>query len=156
MKSSWRILIVDDNHDFATSIRSALDSWANVRTTIDPAQALQLLTQWQPQIVIVDPVLRTGDSLDFLMQLLQQNTRYVFCCLTPRIQTLPRILPPHSVLLPRHLPLRTVSQFLKEFLQRGSSSQEHPLHPEGAPPVEGRQNSPPMAGSGQLSCLYWT
>lgn len=66
MEQRWRILIIDDEHWFRFSISCVLEGWAGVRAVADLESARNLLTSWQPHAVILDPVLRAGDSIDLL------------------------------------------------------------------------------------------
>ena len=54
-KSSLRILIVDDNHDSATSLALMLKYLGNVtRTAADGEEAIAATTEFQPQVVLLD------------------------------------------------------------------------------------------------------
>jgi len=76
MTSDHRILIVDDDVDFAESLKEELESKGyRMEVAHDAREALDLAAAFQPQVVLMDIRLQTGagDGLDLLDQLKKKN-----------------------------------------------------------------------------------
>jgi len=71
--ASLRILAVDDNVHMAKGLASILRMWGhNVRTAHDGAAALEVATQFSPEVVLLDLSLPRVDGLEVARRLLQR------------------------------------------------------------------------------------
>jgi len=61
------VLVVDDNHHMRMIVNSIMRAMGiiHIREASDGVEALQILKDWKPDIVIVDLVMGTLDGLDF-------------------------------------------------------------------------------------------
>jgi len=74
--ASLRILAVDDNVHMAKGLASILRMWGhNVRTAHDGAAALEVATQFSPEVVLLDLSLPRVDGLEVARRLLQRPER---------------------------------------------------------------------------------
>jgi signal transduction histidine kinase/ActR/RegA family two-component response regulator len=74
--ASLRILAVDDNVHMAQALASILRMWGHsVRTAHDGATALELATQWAPEVVLLDLSMPRLDGLEVARRLRQRQER---------------------------------------------------------------------------------
>jgi signal transduction histidine kinase/ActR/RegA family two-component response regulator len=74
--TSLRILAVDDNVHMAQALASILRMWGHsVRTAHDGAAALELATQWAPEVVLLDLSMPRVDGLEVARRLRQKAER---------------------------------------------------------------------------------
>lgn len=134
MDKRWRILVVDDDARFTASLASALSRWVSVRTAGEPSEARTLLASWQPHLVVVNPVLRSGDGFSFLAQLADEPERpwRICCCLSARSRVQAYLLPPDIAMVRRDLPPLAFGRAIVQLLSEGAEeilSDEEPSLP---------------------------
>ena len=82
-KVQRRILIVDDDVDFAASLADLLEPRGyEVTTACEPEQALQLLSTSDPSIVMVDIRLGRHSGVEFLPRLLAARPELICIMIT--------------------------------------------------------------------------
>ncbi|MCM8746379.1 hypothetical protein NET03_07515 [Thermomicrobium sp. CFH 73360] len=128
MEKRWRILIIDDDHSFRFSMACVLEHWASVRVAEDIESARNLLTSWQPHAVILDPVLRAGDSIDLLYRIAGEGQRIIFCSLSRRADFPPAYRSDTVVYVPREWSASVLGLFIQRrireaFTEAGNASQ---------------------------------
>jgi len=82
-KSEQRILIVDDDMDFAASLSDLLEPRGyEVATACEPEQAMQALSAFNPSIVTIDVRLGRQSGVDFLPRLLSARPELICIMIT--------------------------------------------------------------------------
>ncbi len=114
MEKPWRILIIDDDSSFRLSISCVLEHWANVRVAHDTESAQNLLTSWHPHAVILDPALRTGDSIDLLYRIVGEGQRIIFCALSRCTHFPPSYCNDTIVYVLREYPAKILGQIIEQ------------------------------------------
>lgn len=113
MDECWRILIIDDDGRFRCRLASVLERWAAVRVVDTVDAAVRLLSQWEPQVVVLDPVLRSGDSVELLVRLVHEARRIVFCALRRRACPPPSTRARTVIYLPRDWSAGALGSFIE-------------------------------------------
>lgn len=68
-RAARRVLAVDDNHDAADSLGWLLETLgAQVRVAYDGAEALRLIREWRPELVLLDVSMPGIDGLEVAAQ----------------------------------------------------------------------------------------
>jgi diguanylate cyclase (GGDEF)-like protein/PAS domain S-box-containing protein len=81
--SERRILIVDDDVDFAASLSDLLESRGyEVATAVEPDQAMQATSAFKPSIVMIDVRLGRQSGVDFLSRLLSARPELICIMIT--------------------------------------------------------------------------
>ena len=61
---AWKILLVEDNRDMRAYVEGIISDLGEVKTAIDGVEALEILKQWQPDIVISDLMMPKIDGIE--------------------------------------------------------------------------------------------
>jgi len=154
VEQRWRILIIDDEHWFRFSISCVLEHWASVRVVEDIESARKLLTSWQPHAVILDPVLRAGDSIDLLYRVAGEGQRIIFCSLSQRGDFPPPYPSDTVVYVPREWSASVLAHFIQRrireaFTEAGNASQPLATSGNGRSP-DGSSDTVVFMGNGKL------
>ncbi|MFN3336389.1 MAG: hypothetical protein ACK42I_02675 [Thermomicrobium sp.] len=128
MKKQWRILIIDDDHSFRCSIACVLEHWASVRVVDDIESARNLLTSWQPHAVLLDPVLRAGDSISLLCGIAGEGRHLVFCSLSRRTDFPPTSRTDAVVYVPREWSASVLGLFIEQRIREAFAEAGHASH----------------------------
>lgn len=66
VKLNQRVLLIDDDPEFITTIEELLADEIELRIATDAAAALRTTLRWQPNLIILDALLANGDSFALL------------------------------------------------------------------------------------------
>lgn len=73
-ETSPTLLVVEDNNDLRTYIRTILAVHYTIREAIDGQQGLKIAQEWLPDLIVIDLTIANMDGLDFCRQL-RSNAR---------------------------------------------------------------------------------
>lgn len=78
-----RVLLVDDDPAFIDEIQSAIGSQVDFRVVSEAADAKELNGSWRPDLIVLDPLLGSGDPFILLDQLrkARRGEQYGLICL---------------------------------------------------------------------------
>ncbi|MEK9138095.1 MAG: response regulator [Bacteroidota bacterium] len=83
MKQGATILVIDDNEDFRKLLAETLTMWGYVTAeAVDGEQALSIIQQFSPDLVIVDLDMPHMDGLEFTKQIKEINPNFPIIMVT--------------------------------------------------------------------------
>jgi CheY-like chemotaxis protein len=119
MKPGSTILLIDDNEDFRKLLAEALTMWGyNAAEAVDGAQAMSIIEQFSPDLVIVDLDMPKMDGLEFTKRIKEINPKFPVIMVTAyaKYYTSDEINESHpDLFLQKPLHMDKLEEILKDF-----------------------------------------